>query len=147
MAHVHALGVQAPKARGIIHLGATSAYVGDNTDIILMREGLVILRNKLLNVLSLLKEAALKYKDLPTLGFTHFQPAQMTTYGVILCLSLMINSVGKRMTLWMQDFMLDTHEVIRLIETLPLRGVKGTTGTQASFLELFGGDHAKVGLV
>jgi len=147
MAHVHALGVQAPKARGIIHLGATSAYVGDNTDSILMREGLVILRNKLLNVLSLLKEAALKYKDLPTLGFTHFQPAQMTTYGVILCLSLMINSVGKRMTLWMQDFMLDTHEVIRLIETLPLRGVKGTTGTQASFLELFGGDHAKVGLV
>jgi adenylosuccinate lyase len=115
----------------VIHLGATSCFVGDNTDLVQLREGLQLVKRKLVKVLATLKEFALKYKDLPTLGFTHYQPAQLTT-------------VGKRCTLWMQDLMLDLERVEREIENLPMRGVKGTTGTQASFLELFDGDHEKV---
>ncbi|GAX21275.1 adenylosuccinate lyase [Fistulifera solaris] len=131
MGHVHAFGSQAPKAMPVIHLGATSCFVGDNTDLVQLREGLHLIKRKLVKVLATLKEFALKYKDLPTLGFTHYQPAQLTT-------------VGKRCTLWMQDLMLDLERVEREIENLPMRGVKGTTGTQASFLELFDGDHEKV---
>ena len=131
MAHIHAYGVQCPKAKGIIHLGATSCYVGDNTDIILMREGLVLLRDKLVKVLSYLADFAGRYKALPTLGFTHFQAAQLVT-------------VGKRATLWMNDLLLDLDEVNYRIEHMALLGSKGTTGTQASFLELFDGDHEKV---
>lgn len=131
MGHVHAFGSQAPKAMPVIHLGATSCFVGDNTDLVQLREGLQLIKRKLVKVLATLKEFALKYKDLPTLGFTHYQPAQLTT-------------VGKRCTLWMQDLMLDLDRVEREIENLPMRGVKGTTGTQASFLELFDGDHEKV---
>ena len=130
MAHVHAYGRQCPKAMPIIHLGATSCYVGDNTDIILMREGLELIRAELVNVISRLAAFADKYKDLPTLGFTHFQPAQLTT-------------VGKRATLWINDLLLDLDEVNYRISTLKLLGSKGTTGTQASFLELFDGDHEK----
>lgn len=131
MAHVHAYGDVAPSAKGIIHLGATSAFVGDNTDLIQMRDGLLILRKQLVNVIKGLSDFALKYKDLPTLGFTHFQPAQLTT-------------VGKRATLWLQSLLLDFEELEFFIDTLRFRGVKGTTGTAASFLELFNGDYSKV---
>ena len=127
MAHIHAYGEQCPKAMPIIHLGATSCYVGDNTDIILMREGLYLLRDKLVKVLSYLGGFADKYKALPTLGFTHFQPAQLVT-------------VGKRATLWMNDLIMDLEEIEHRIEHLALLGLKGTT----SFLELFDGDHEKV---
>ncbi len=131
MAHVHAYGDVAPSAKGIIHLGATSAFVGDNTDLIQMRDGLLIVRKQLVNVIKNLSDFALQYKDLPTLGFTHFQPAQLTT-------------VGKRATLWLQSLLLDFEELEFFIETLRFRGVKGTTGTAASFLELFNGDYSKV---
>lgn len=131
MAHVHTYGDAAPSAKGIIHLGATSAFVGDNTDLIQMRDGLLLLRKQLVNVISGLSDFALKYKDMPTLGFTHYQPAQLTT-------------VGKRATLWLQSLILDFEELEFFIETLRFRGVKGTTGTAASFLELFEGDYAKV---
>ncbi len=130
MSHVYAYGRQCPKAAGIIHLGATSCYVGDNTDVIIMREGLYIVRKKLINILGELASFAEKYKDMPTLGFTHFQPAQPTT-------------VGKRATLWMQDLVMDLHDLDYIISQLKLLGSKGTTGTQASFLELFDGDHEK----
>ena len=126
MGHVHAFGAAAPTAMPIIHLGATSCYVGDNTDIIQMRDSLKIIQRKLVKVIAVLRGFSLKYRDLPTLGFTHYQPAQLTT-------------VGKRATLWMQDLLLDLERVNREIEGLPMRGVKGTTGTQASFLELFDG--------
>lgn len=131
MAHVHTYGDEAPLAKGIIHLGATSAFVGDNTDLIQMRDGLLILRKQLVNVIKGLSDFAIKYKDLPTLGFTHYQPAQLTT-------------VGKRATLWLQSLILDLEELEFFIETLRFRGVKGTTGTAASFLELFDGDYSKV---
>lgn len=131
MAHVHTYGDVAPSAKGIIHLGATSAFVGDNTDLIQIRDGLLILKKKLINVIKGLSDFALKYKSLPTLGFTHFQPAQLTT-------------VGKRATLWLQSLILDFEELEFFLETLRFRGVKGTTGTAASFLELFGGDYTKV---
>ncbi len=131
MAHVHAYGEVAPNAKGIIHLGATSAFVGDNTDLIQIKEGLVILKKKLINVIKGLHDFALEYKDMPTLGFTHFQPAQLTT-------------VGKRATLWLQSVLLDLEELEFRLETLPFRGVKGTTGTAASFKELFNGDYSKI---
>ena len=131
MAHVHTFGSACPKAMPIIHLGATSCYVGDNTDVILMREGLELIRGKLVRVLDRLGQFARKYKDLPTLGFTHFQAAQLVT-------------VGKRATLWMNELLMDLEEVEYRLSTLKLRGSKGTTGTQASFLELFEGDHEKV---
>ncbi len=131
MAHIHAYGKLCPGAMPIIHLGATSCYVGDNTDIILMREGLLIIRARLVNVIARLSDFAMKYKALPTLGFTHFQPAQLTT-------------VGKRATLWLNELLMDLEETDRRIDCLKLLGSKGTTGTQASFLELFGGDHEKV---
>lgn len=131
MAHVYAYGVQCPKAKGIIHLGATSCYVGDNTDIILMNEALAIVRKKLINVIAELRNFADKYKDLPTLGFTHFQPAQPTT-------------VGKRATLWLQEFVMDLEDLDYVKESLKLLGSKGTTGTQASFLELFEGNQEKI---
>ena len=131
MSHVYAYGLQCPKAKGIIHLGATSCYVGDNTDIIIMREALRLVRKKLINVIAGLAGFADEYKALPTLGFTHFQPAQPTT-------------VGKRASLWMQEFMIDLDEVDHVLGTLRLLGSKGTTGTQASFLELFEGDLDKV---
>jgi adenylosuccinate lyase len=120
MAHVHVFGVACPLAMPIIHLGATSCYVGDNTDLIQIKESLSLIRIKIVKLLNVLCDFALKYKDLPTLGFTHFQPAQLTT-------------VGKRCTLWMYDFLQDYQEIDYLIETLPLRGVKGTTGTQVYF--------------
>ena len=131
MGHVHAFGEVAPKAMPIIHLGATSCYVGDNTDIIQLKEALKLVQQKLVQSLSILQKFADKYKDVPTLGFTHYQPAQLTT-------------VGKRCTLWMQDLLLDYERVTYELEHLPMRGVKGTTGTQATFLELFNGDHEKV---
>lgn len=131
MSHVYAFGQQCPSARPIIHLGATSCYVGDNTDIIIMHEALEIIREKLLNVIDVLCKFALKYKGLPTLGFTHFQPAQLTT-------------VGKRATLWIQDLLMDLECVDEQLAKKKLLGSKGTTGTQASFLELFDGDHDKV---
>ena len=131
MAHIHAWGEHCPKAMPIIHLGATSCYVGDNTDVILMREGLCLIRDKLVKTIHYLAEFADKYKSLPTLGFTHFQPAQMVT-------------VGKRATLWCNELLMDLEEVEYRISTLALLGSKGTTGTQASFLELFDGDHEKV---
>jgi adenylosuccinate lyase len=131
MAHVHTYGDVAPSAKGIIHLGATSAFVGDNTDLIQIRDGLLILKKKLVNVMKNLSDFAIQYKDLPTLGFTHFQPAQLTT-------------VGKRATLWLQSLVLDIEELDFFLETLRFRGVKGTTGTAASFLELFNGDYSKV---
>ena len=131
MAHVHAYGEQAVKAMPIIHLGATSCYVGDNTDLIIMYEGLELIRKKLINVIDKLSKFALQYKSLPTLGFTHLQPAQLTT-------------VGKRATLWLQDLWLDLIEVDTLLERKRLRGAKGTTGTQATFLTLFEGDYEKV---
>ncbi|MDR0883299.1 MAG: adenylosuccinate lyase [Oscillospiraceae bacterium] len=130
MSHVHAYGSQCPDAKGIIHLGATSCYVGDNTDIIVMTDALRLIQKKLVNLLDSLSRFALQYKDLPTLGFTHGQPAQPTT-------------VGKRASLWLQDFLLDYHEIAFRLTQMRLLGSKGTTGTQASFLELFGGDHEK----
>ena len=131
MSHVYAYGLQCPKAAGIIHLGATSCYVGDNTDVILMREGLQIVRRKLLNVMALLAKFADKYKGLPCLAYTHLQPAQLTT-------------VGKRATLWLNELYMDYLEVEHRLDSLALLGSKGTTGTQASFMELFGGDSAKI---
>ena len=131
MSHVYAYGLQCPKAKGIIHLGATSCYVGDNTDVIIMKEALLLIKKKIVTVLHRLKKFAEKYKDMPTLGFTHFQPAQLTT-------------VGKRATLWMQDLVMDIENIDFVIEHLKLRGVKGTTGTQASFMNLFEGDEEKV---
>ena len=131
MSHVYACGCQCPKAKGIIHLGATSCYVGDNTDIIVMTEALKLVHKKLVNVLNELAAFADKYKDLPTLAFTHFQPAQPTT-------------VGKRATLWMQEFCLDLEDLEHVISTMKLLGSKGTTGTQASFKELFEGDEEKI---
>lgn len=131
MSHVYAYGVQCPKAKPIIHLGATSCYVGDNTDIILMHEALELIRDRLVNVLDALGNFAMQYKDMPTLGFTHFQPAQLTT-------------VGKRATLWMQDLLMDLECVEEQLAKKKLRGVKGTTGTQASFMDLFEGDQEKV---
>ena len=130
MAHVYAYGVQCPKAKGIIHLGATSCYVGDNTDMIIMTEALRLVRKKLINVMAELAAFARKYKDQPTLAFTHFQPAQPTT-------------VGKRATLWLMELTLDLDDVNYVLSTMKLLGSKGTTGTQASFLELFDGDHEK----
>ncbi len=130
MAHIHTYGAKCPQAMPIIHLGATSCYVGDNTDIIIMREALVLVRDKLVRVLDALARFADKYKSLPTLGFTHFQAAQLVT-------------VGKRATLWMNELLQDLDEVEYRISTLRLLGCKGTTGTQASFLELFEGDHEK----
>lgn len=131
MAHVYTFGKAAPKAAGIIHLGATSAYVGDNTDIIQLREGLKIVRKKLAAVIRRLSDFAQKYKDMPTLGFTHFQPAQLTT-------------VGKRASLWVNELLMDLDEVEFRIKNLRMLGSKGTTGTQASFMELFDGDHEKI---
>lgn len=131
MSHVYAYGVQCPKAKGIIHLGATSCYVGDNTDILIMREALCAVRRKLLNVMALLADFAEKYKDLPALAYTHLQPAQLTT-------------VGKRATLWLHELYMDYEELEARQNGLALLGSKGTTGTQASFVELFGGDDAKV---
>jgi adenylosuccinate lyase len=131
MAHVHAFGDVAPKAKPFIHLGATSAYVTDNADLILMRRGLELLRGRALDVLRSLAAFAEQWRDQPTLGYTHLQPAQLTT-------------VGKRATLWMQDLVLDIEDIDYRRRTLPFRGVKGTTGTQASFLEIFEGNHEKV---
>mgnify|MGYP000289613889 CR=1 FL=1 len=131
MSHVYAYGVQCPKAKGIIHLGATSCYVGDNTDIIIMAKALELVRKKLLNVIRELADFADKQKDLPTLAFTHFQPAQPTT-------------VGKRASLWLQEFYMDLCDLDYVKDSLRLLGSKGTTGTQASFLELFAGDQEKV---
>ena len=130
MSHVYAYGQQCPKAKGIIHLGATSCYVGDNTDVIIMTEGLKLVRNKLVTVIRELAKFADKYKDLPTLAFTHFQPAQPTT-------------VGKRASLWLQELLMDLEDVEYQLSKAKLLGCKGTTGTQASFLELFEGDHEK----
>ena len=131
MAHIHAYGDLCPTAMPIIHLGATSCFVGDNTDVILMREGLELLRGKLVNLIDRLTKFAMEYRAMPTLGFTHFQPAQLTT-------------VGKRATLWVNELVMDLEELEHRIDSLQFRGVKGTTGTQASFLELFGGDQEKV---
>ena len=131
MSHVYAYGVQCPKAKGIIHLGATSCYVGDNTDIIVMTEALKLVRKKLVNVIAELSKFAAQYKDQPTLAFTHFQPAQPTT-------------VGKRATLWTQEFLMDLEDLEYVLSTMKLLGSKGTTGTQASFLELFDGDQETI---
>ncbi len=131
MSYIYAYGVQCPKAKGIIHLGATSCYVGDNTDLIIMKEALLLIRVKLLNVISSLSSFAIKYKDQPTLGFTHLQPAQLTT-------------VGKRASLWIQDLLIDLENLDFTISKLKFLGVKGTTGTQASFMELFDGNETKV---
>ena len=131
MSHVYAYGVQCPKAKGIIHLGATSCYVGDNTDIIVMTEALKLVKKKLVNVIAELAKFAEEHKNLPTLAFTHFQPAQPTT-------------VGKRATLWMQEFMLDLEDLNYVLSSMKLLGSKGTTGTQASFLELFDGDQETI---
>ena len=130
MSHVYAYGLQCPKAKGIIHLGATSCYVGDNTDMILMHEGLGLIKKKLISVIAQLSDFAMKYKDLPTLGFTHFQPAQPTT-------------AGKRACLWLQDLMMDLDDLEYVMNDMKLLGSKGTTGTQASFMELFEGDYEK----
>ena len=131
MSHVYAYGQQCPNAKGIIHLGATSCYVGDNTDVIVMTEAMKLVRKKLLNVMNELAKFAMKYKDLPTLAFTHFQPAQPTT-------------VGKRATLWIQELQLDLEDLDYMIGQQKFLGSKGTTGTQASFLELFNGDHETI---
>ena len=131
MSHVYAYGLQCPKAKGIIHLGATSCYVGDNTDVIILRDALELVRDKIVTVLDRLSRFAMEYKGMPTLGFTHFQPAQLTT-------------VGKRATIWMQDLVMDIENIEFVLSTLKLRGVKGTTGTQASFMNLFEGDEEKV---
>lgn len=131
MSHVYAYGLQCPKAKGIIHLGATSCYVGDNTDLIIMRKALLMLKKKLVNVISELSKFSDNYKSLPTLGFTHLQPAQLTT-------------VGKRATLWLQDLLIDLENLNFVIKNMKFRGVKGTTGTQASFMELFDGNEELV---
>jgi adenylosuccinate lyase len=131
MAHIHAFGAQCPQAMPIIHLGATSCFVTDNADVIIMKEALILLRDKLVTLIAKLSDFSLTYKALPTLGFTHFQPAQLT-------------KVGKRASLWIYDFLTDLTECAYRIETLRLRGAKGTTGTQASFMELFHGDHEKI---
>jgi len=131
MSYIYAYGVQCPKAKGIIHLGATSCYVGDNTDLIIMKQALALVRKKIFNVINSLSIFALKYKDQPTLGFTHLQPAQLTT-------------VGKRASLWIQDLLIDLENLDFTISKLKFLGVKGTTGTQASFMELFNGDETKV---
>ena len=131
MAHIHAYGDQCPKARGIIHLGATSCYVGDNTDIIVITEALKLVKKKIITVINNLSEFSTKYKSLPTLGFTHLQPAQLVT-------------VGKRACLWLQDILMDLEELEFVLSNMKLLGSKGTTGTQASFLSLFDGDHTKV---
>ena len=131
MSHIHVFGAQCPAAMPIIHLGATSCFVTDNTEIIQMRDGLKILLGKLLKVAEILASNAEKYKNMPTLGFTHYQPAQLTT-------------VGKRFALYLQDFTFDMERIAEEIERIPMRGVKGTTGTQASFMELFQGDHEKI---
>ena len=131
MSHVHAYGEQCPKAKPIIHLGATSCYVGDNTDVITMREALLLIKKKLVNAIASVSKFADEYKDMPCLGFTHFQPAQPTT-------------VGKRATLWMMELVQDYEDICYVIDSLKLLGSKGTTGTQASFMELFDGDHAKI---
>ncbi|QAT40225.1 adenylosuccinate lyase [Clostridium sp. JN-9] len=131
MSHVYAYGVQCPNAKGIIHLGATSCYVGDNTDLIIMREAMLLIKKKIINIINALSKFAVKYKEMPTLGFTHLQPAQLTT-------------VGKRATLWIQDLILDIENLDYVIENLRFRGVKGTTGTQASFMELFNGNEELV---
>ena len=131
MSHVYAYGLKCPAAKGIIHLGATSCYVGDNTDLIIMTEALQLIRKKVINVIANLADFCDKYKALPTLGFTHFQPAQPTT-------------VGKRASLWLQDLTLDLEEIDFVLDSMKLLGSKGTTGTQASFLELFDGDIEKV---
>ena len=131
MSHVYAYGLQCPNAKGIIHLGATSCYVGDNTDLIIMTEALKLVRKKLINVIANLADFAEKYKAMPALGFTHFQPAQPTT-------------VGKRATLWLHDLVLDLDDLDHVLDNMKLLGSKGTTGTQASFLELFDGDLEKV---
>lgn len=131
MAHIHAYGEQCPNARAIIHLGATSCYVGDNTDIIIMTEALKLIKQKLICVISKLSDFAIKYKDLPTLGYTHYQPAQLVT-------------VGKRATLWIQDLLMDVEDLDYILSNMRLLGSKGTTGTQASFLNLFENDHEKV---
>ena len=131
MAHIHHLGDQAPAARPYLHLGATSAYVTDNADLVLMREAMQLLLGRIGAVLVAMGKIARRYRALPCLAYTHFQPAQLTT-------------VGKRITMWMQEFALDAEELVHRITTLRFRGVKGTTGTQASFLDLFEGDHAKV---
>ena len=134
MSHVYAYGQQCPEAKGIIHLGATSCYVGDNTDIIIMYEGLYLIKSKVVKVISLLKDFAMKYKDLPTLGFTHFQAAQLTT-------------VGKRASLWLWELLMDLENIDFQLNRAALLGSKGTTGTQASFMELFDGDNEKVKLL
>lgn len=131
MSHVYAYGLQCPKAKGIIHLGATSCYVGDNTDLIIMRDALKLIRQRLVNVISALSKFADEYKDMPTLGFTHYQPAQLTT-------------VGKRATLWINELLYDLSEIEFRIDAMRLLGSKGTTGTQASFMELFDGDEEKI---
>ena len=131
MSHVYAYGVQCPKAKGIIHLGATSCYVGDNTDIVTMREAMKVVKRKLLNVIALLSDFALQYKDMPALAYTHLQPAQLTT-------------VGKRAALWINELLMDLEEVEYRLENFRLLGSKGTTGTQASFVELFDGDSQKI---
>jgi len=131
MAHIHTFGEAAPKAAGIIHLGATSCFVGDNADLIIMREGLEILAGKSACLIDSLGKFARKYRSMPALGFTHYQPAQLTT-------------VGKRATLWAYEFAMDLQEIEHRIVNMPFRGVKGTTGTQASFLALFGGNGNKV---
>ena len=131
MSHVYAYGVQCPNAKGIIHLGATSCYVGDNTDLIVMKKALLLIKKKLINVINKSSEFALKYKDVPTLGFTHLQPAQLTT-------------VGKRATLWIQELVMDLENLDFVIDKIKLLGVKGTTGTQASFMNLFENDEKKV---
>ena len=131
MSHVYAYGVQCPKAKGIIHLGATSAFVGDNTDLIQMQQAMILVRKRLCRVMDKLSKFAMEYKDMAQLGATHFQAAQLTT-------------VGKRACLWLQDMLIDLEELNFLIEVLPFRGVKGTTGTQASFMDLFNGDEEKI---
>src|SRR3954451_22265887 len=131
MAHVHTFEEIAPAAKGVIHLGATSQYVVDNADLIIMRDAMRLLATRLANAIDALADFAVKWKDLPTLGYTHFQPAQLTT-------------VGKRATLWAQDLAIDLEELEYRIASMKFRGVKGTTGTQASFLSLFDNDHAKV---
>ncbi|MDF2685839.1 MAG: hypothetical protein K0S55_1020, partial [Clostridia bacterium] len=134
MAHIRAYGDQAKKAKPIIHLGATSCYVGDNTDVIIMKQGLLLLKNKLVSVIYLLSKFAEKYKDLPCLAYTHLQPAQLTT-------------VGKRATLWINELMMDLNEILYRLDNMKLLGQKGATGTQASFVELFGNDNEKAKLL
>ena len=131
MSHVYAYGLQCPDAKGIIHLGATSCYVGDNTDVLVMKEGLALVQKKLVGVLGLLAQFAQQYKEMPCLAYTHLQPAQLTT-------------VGKRATLWMNELYMDYQEITARMEGLALLGSKGTTGTQASFVELFEGDSARI---